>query len=292
MWYQLIISGVSGDLAEALEEDLYGLGASSLTIETANEEEEIFEPEPDAMPLWSTCGIKALFTEEMLCHIAKKQIKDDYPQCSMAVETLEDKAWEREWLKDFKPKCFGTRLWICPTHLSPLEPDAVNIMLDPGLAFGTGTHETTALCLSFLDGYLLEDKMVLDMGTGSGILAIAAIKLGAKSVVATDIDPQAIFATKQNAKNNQIDEEKLDVHLVAEKPLQSFDLILANILSGTLISLKETLCNALNAKGVLVLSGILNTQKEEVIAAFQQTLTLIETKQKGDWVMLVFKKER
>lgn len=288
MWYQLVIHGVSQEVMEPIEALLYDYGACSLTFE-ADSSEEIFEPALDSTPLWSVCCIKALFTEEPRCLDATKFLRASFENLSYDTEVLPDKAWEREWLKDFKPMSYGERLWVCPTHLAPPDANAVNVMLDPGLAFGTGTHETTSLCLRFLDGLDISQKTVMDFGTGSGILAIASAKLGAKKVYATDIDEQAIFATKKNAIANQIDEHKIDAFLVDEKTAPPVDIVLANILSGTLIHLKDTLCSLVKDDGLLVLSGILSPQKDEVIKAYSRHARLQEIEEDGDWVMLVLK---
>ncbi len=289
VWYQLVIHGVSEEVIEPLESLLYDYGACSLTFE-ADSSEEIFEPALDSTPLWSVCCIKALFTEEALCLDATKCLKTSFENLSYDTEVLPDKAWEREWLKDFKPMSYGKRLWVCPTHCEPPDATAVNILLDPGLAFGTGTHETTALCLRFLDGAEVSDKTVIDFGTGSGILAIASAKLGASKVYATDIDEQAIVATKQNALSNQVENDKIEAFLVDEKSPPQADIVLANILSGTLISLSDSLCELVTSQGLLVLSGILTSQKDDVIKAFSRNVRLQESQQDGDWVMLVFKK--
>lgn len=290
VWYQLVIHGVSQEAMESLEALLYDYGACSLTFE-ADSSEEIFEPALDSTPLWSVCRIKALFTEEAACLDATKCVRESFENLSYETEILPDKAWEREWLKDFKPMSYGDRLWVCPTHCEPPEKDAVNIMLDPGLAFGTGTHETTALCLRFLDGYDVTDKTVLDFGTGSGILAIAAALLGAKQVYATDIDEQAIIATKQNAASNGVDSDKIDAFLSGEKVPPAVDIVIANILSGTLIELQDTLCGLVSEQGVLVLSGILTSQKDEVVQVFSRQLSFQASHEDGDWVMLLFKKD-
>lgn len=290
MWYQLKIDKVKKADVEPIETLLYEHQALSTTIETDGGE-EIFEPELDTTPLWEEAKLTALFDDESVMEEAKTYLTHEFPSLAISDETLEDRAWEREWLKDFKPMCYGKRLWVCPTHESPPEPDAITIMLDPGLAFGSGTHETTTLCLEWLDSANLSEKNVIDYGTGSGILAIASLKLGASHAYATDIDPQAIIATVNNAKTNAIDLTALDTFVVGEGELAAADIVLANILSNTLVELTATLTDLVKPKGYLVLSGILQSQHESVLNAYQDNFDVVEIKQKNDWVLVALKRQ-
>jgi len=209
------------------------------------------------------------------------------------IEPLEDRDWAREWLKDFKPMRFGRQLWICPTAYSPPDPAAVNLILDPGLAFGTGTHATTALCLEWLDGADLEGKEVVDYGCGSGILAIAAARLGAKIVWAVDNDPQALVATRDNAARNGVT-DKLQISLpsrfLERRPSPKADLLLANILAGPLVSLSPVFAAQLTPGASLVLSGILKSQEQDIRRAYVTDFAELEATTKEDWIRITAKR--
>jgi ribosomal protein L11 methyltransferase len=192
-------------------------------------------------------------------------------------------------MDDFKPQQFGNRLWICPTWATPPEPYAVNLMLDPGLAFGTGTHPTTALCLTWLEANaaFLQERTVIDYGCGSGILAIAALKLGATHLYAVDIDEQALTATKNNIKTNNIDSQQITI-TTPEALNTATDLLLANILLAPLMTLKERFLSLLKPRGFLVVSGILEEQAPHLIQAYDATFTLSNQFNKDGWSLLVF----
>lgn len=199
------------------------------------------------------------------------------------IEQLEDKDWEREWMDNFHPMRFGERLWICPSWRDVPDPTAVNVMLDPGLAFGTGTHPTTAMCLQWLDSLDLTDKTVIDFGCGSGILAIAALKLGAKHVVGIDIDPQAIQASRDNAERNGVS-ERLSLYLPKDQPENlSADVVVANILAGPLRELAPLIGVLPVAGGRLGLSGILASQAQSVADAYQDKFELDAVAEKEEW---------
>jgi ribosomal protein L11 methyltransferase len=198
---------------------------------------------------------------------------------------LEDQVWERVWLEHFHPMQFGRRLWICPAGQRPAAQNAVIVELDPGLAFGTGTHPTTALCLEWLEGSDLAGNNLIDYGCGSGILAIAALRLGAANAIAVDHDPQALEATRDNAIKNGV-HERLTVHLPADAPRQPSDLLVANILAGPLIELAPRLCGLLKPGGRFALSGILADQGAAVAAAYAPFATLGPRHQRDDWILL------
>jgi len=211
------------------------------------------------------------------------------PDFKYKLEPLEDKDWEREWMDNFHPMQFGERLWICPSWRDVPDPNAVNVMLDPGLAFGTGTHPTTALCLRWLDGIEMTDKTVVDFGCGSGILALAALKLGAKRVIGIDIDPQALQATKENARRNGV-EDRLDVYLPEDQPELEADVVMANILSGPLLELQSVITNYCKPGGLLVLSGILAEQVTRIEEAYANDITLEPSAIDGEWARVSGKK--
>lgn len=286
-WIQIRLNATN-DTAETISDALMELGAASVTFVDA-QDTPVFEPLPGETRLWGDTDVIGLFdavTEMAPVIDALKAMPELANQMTYKVEALEDKDWEREWMDNFHPMLFGRRLWICPSWREAPEPDAVNVMLDPGLAFGTGTHPTTALCLTWLDGLDLTGKSVVDFGCGSGILAIAAIKLGAQTVVGLDIDPQALTASADNAQRNGV-EEKLTVYLPKNQPadLQA-DVVVANILAGPLRELAPVISSLVKPGGQLALSGLLVEQAEELRAIYGQWFDLNPTAIEGDWCRL------
>jgi ribosomal protein L11 methyltransferase len=284
---QLILPIGAADPAP-YEDALLAAGASSITLEDEGDD-PVLEPLPGTTPLWPRVRLKALFdsgidTDQLLLSLAA-EFGDVLQQARF--ETLADRAWEREWLKDFKPMRFGQRLWICPGGQLPTaeQPTAVVIELDPGLAFGTGTHPTTALCLEWLDGADVADKRVIDYGCGSGILAIAAAKLGASVVSAVDIDPQALIATGDNAERNGV-APLITPQLVDDADLAPADILLANILAGPLESLAPTFAALVHPGGRLVLSGILQNQAEAVATTYAPWFDIAPVVARDDWARL------
>lgn len=285
-WLQVHIPSTAAH-AEAVEDALLALGAQAVTLADAADQ-PLFEPPPGATPLWQETIVSALFdaetdTDALLASLTAQlgAAPADY-----RMEQLADQAWERAWMDDFKPMQFGERLWIVPSWAEPMSGDAVNLRLDPGLAFGTGTHETTAMCLRWLDGADLTGKTVLDFGCGSGVLAIAALLLGAERALACDIDPQALMATRENAALNGV-AHRLDACLPEELPPHAtFDLVIANILAGPLVELAPQLLGHCAPGGELVLSGILAEQADAVEAAYTPTLRFAPRARDGDWVRL------
>jgi ribosomal protein L11 methyltransferase len=229
-----------------------------------------------------------LFEENTDCTELETQLQAILaPWPPYQIQTLEDQEWSRVWMDDFHPKQFGEKIWIRPSWETPPNPQAVNIILEPGLAFGTGTHPTTALCLEWLDTLSdLSDKIFIDYGCGSGILAITAAQLGAAHVWAVDNDPQALEATQENAKKNKV-EKRVSPILPEQLPNIRADGILANILAKPLITLVETFADHLKPNAPLVLSEILKDQTDEVIAAYQPYFTLTEILEKHDWMRIV-----
>ncbi|KZY88469.1 ribosomal protein L11 methyltransferase, partial [Oleiphilus sp. HI0072] len=206
-------------------------------------------------------------------------------------EILENEDWTRKWIDNFKPIQFGRRLWICPSWHDIPEPNAVNLMLDPGLAFGTGTHPTTALCLKWLDAYALNDdglnnKTVVDFGCGSGILGLAALLLGAKSVVGIDNDPQALLATQDNAKRNEVEAQQFPVYLPEDSPKDQVDLVLANILAQPLHDLRSNIAALVKPKGKLILSGILEHQAAALVHDYEEWFEMDKPQLEDGWVCL------
>ena len=286
LWQQIICRTQKSDQA-ALSDALDNAGAVSITYQDAADQ-PVLEPLPGETPLWDDIIITGLFKADSFIAPILFDLRDNplWQLKSLHTEILEEQNWERAWMKDFHPMQFGKNLWIYPSWADIPNDDSVKILLDPGLAFGTGTHPTTALCLEWLDQYPPTDKQVIDYGCGSGVLAVAAAKLGAKSIDATDIDPQALLATADNMQRNQIDPALIRHYLPEQLPQDAADLLLANILSGPLVELADTLLNLVKPNGYLVLSGILAPQKEAILSAYSAQLTQIEVKQSGDWLRI------
>jgi len=269
-WIQIQFT-TETEVQERLEDALLEAGAVSITYVDAADQ-PILEPGLNETPLWDSLQLLALFDSEVdtneVLAMTEQSFGDQLP--SYEIELLQDKEWEREWMEDFHPMQFGERLWICPTWHDPVDPEAVNVRLDPGLAFGTGTHPTTSMCLTALDGIDVKDKTVLDVGCGSGVLAIAALLLGAKSAVGTDIDPQALAASRENATRNGIQEQDFTLYMAGEDPAdQQYDIVLANILAGPLVELAPMLSSRLKPGGKLLLSGLLIEQQNDVLDAYE-----------------------
>ena len=290
-WRQIHFQ-LQGTALEQVEYYLEELGALSVTLKDA-EDEPLFEPPPGALPMWGEVKVEALFDMDSEPEIIQSELvrKMGHEPQGWRVEQLEDQAWERSWMDQFEPMRFGERLWIVPSWHEPPEPDAVNLMLDPGLAFGTGTHPTTALCLEWLDAHSPESLEVLDFGCGSGVLALAALKLGARHVTGVDIDEQALVASRENLVRNQVDETLLSLYLPDELPHSlQFDLVIANILAEPLVGLAEKLISHLRTGGEIILSGILEDQRDRVMEAYEPHVQFVETRVSEEWVCLYGKK--
>jgi ribosomal protein L11 methyltransferase len=288
-WLQLQIETTPAELG-SLEDLMLAAGAVAVTLED-NADEPVLEPAPGETPLWGDTRLTGLYPADTDMDAILASFPEHMTQGrQFRIEILEDKDWEREWIKHYQPMRFGKRLWICPSWLEPPEPEAINLLLDPGLAFGTGTHPTTALCLTELDSLDFSYKRVVDYGCGSGILALAALKLGAVSVLGIDNDPQALSASRDNTARNGIPAERLIVAMPGQEPLPSWvgkaDLVVANILAGPLMDLSSILLELLRQDGTLILSGLLNTQAKELQAHYSQNIALEICGEKENWVCL------
>jgi len=263
------------------------LGAVSVTMEDAKDE-PMLEPAPGETPLWSQTRVTGLFPQESEPELLVQQIREQLAPNSifdLEIEHLADQVWERVWLDAFHPMQFGQRLWIAPDGQTPDDPNAITVQLDPGLAFGTGTHPTTALCLNWLDQADIAGKSVVDFGCGSGILSIAALLLGAKEAIAIDHDPQALEATADNAEKNRVRQRLTILH--SDQPLEvRADITLANILASTLIELEPMFACHTKSKGQIILSGILEEQIDSVAAAFSDNFTIHPPRIKDGWALL------
>jgi ribosomal protein L11 methyltransferase len=273
-WLQFVMDLGALDPDDA-ESALLQAGAVSVTLSDAGDD-PVLEPGPGETPLWVRTQITGLFPGDAEPHSIRKSLQTLLRLATLPahrIERLADREWEREWLKDFGPMRFGERLWVCPHGLEVEAEDAVVVRLDPGLAFGTGTHPTTAMCLEWLDSIDLAGKSILDYGCGSGVLAIAALKLGAATATGMDIDPQATIATRENAAENGV---SVTVYGSDDEIEGQFDVVVANILAGPLVQFADSITSRLAVRGMLALSGVLCEQASEVMAAFDPWIVFDE----------------
>ena len=284
-WIQIRINATA-KTADKVSNMLLGRGAQAVTFMDAKDV-PVYEPMPGETPLWGETEVMGLFdaeTDPAPTIAFFQQIFGE--NVGYKVEQLEDKDWVREWMDHFHPMQFGKRLWICPSWRDVPNPDAVNVMLDPGLAFGTGTHPTTALCLQWLDGLDLAGKTVVDFGCGSGILGIAALKLGAARVIGIDIDPQAIQASRDNAARNGV-ADQIELYLPADQPQDvEADVVVANILAGPLRELAPLIAGHGKAGSLMALSGVLESQAPELETIYGQWFEMDPTAVKEEWCRL------
>ena len=285
-WLQLRVQS-SRDDAQIVEQALLDNGACSVTLQD-NADQPILEPALGETPLWEDTLITGLFEADIDTTAISAAIELQIAPLTPASrwEQLEDKDWEREWMSNFKPIHCGGELWICPSWCEPPNPQAVNLLLDPGLAFGTGTHPTTWLCLNWLSQQQLDGKTIVDFGCGSGILGIAALLLGADRFVGTDIDPQALIATRDNALRNGLQPQHCPVYLPGDCPKTEADVVMANILAGPLVELAETLASLTKSGGRLCLSGVLTSQSREIIERYEQWFDFDPVSEKDEWISL------
>lgn len=288
-WLQLSLD-TSAEGVEALEDLMLATGAVAVTL-ADNADQPLLEPGVGETPLWNKVRLTGLYPADTDMDAVLAQFPGALLEgANGRQEILEDKDWEREWMKHYAPMRFGERLWVCPSWLEPPEPDAVNLVLDPGLAFGTGTHPTTALCLAELDAMDLSGAVAVDYGCGSGILAVAALKLGATRVLGVDNDPQALDASRDNASRNNIPPDALPLALPGAFDAGAWrgaaDLVIANILAGPLVELSDTLLDFLRPGGTLLLSGLLETQAPELCEHYGERVDIGVAGSKDGWVCL------
>ncbi len=265
-------------------------GAVAVTLED-NADQPVLEPGVGETPLWQQTRLTGLYPADTdMTSVLAAFPESTLAECRQRVEILEDKDWEREWMQHYRPMRFGKRLWVCPSWMDPPEPEAVNLMLDPGLAFGTGTHPTTELCLRELDGMQLAGRTAVDYGCGSGILGVAALALGATAVLGVDNDPQALAASRDNAERNHIAAELFPLALPAQVDFAAWQdscgLVIANILAGPLMDLSGELLRFLRPGGTLLLSGLLDSQVDSLSAHYHDRISLSVSGEKDGWVCL------
>jgi ribosomal protein L11 methyltransferase len=288
-WLQLRLDTQRPDTS-SWEDLLLASGAVAVTLED-NADQPLLEPGVGETPLWNLTRVTGLYPadtdmQQVLQEMPEHLLQNANPR----IEILEDKDWEREWMQHYRPMQFGERLWVCPSWQEPPDPDAVNLLLDPGLAFGTGTHPTTALCLAQLDAMTLRGHIIVDYGCGSGILAVAALKLGAAQALGVDNDPQALAACRDNAQRNDIAPEQLVVAFPDEVELEHWshraNVVVANILAGPLLELSDRLIEFLHPDGTLLLSGLLESQAAALRAHYADRLPLAIVGEREGWVCL------
>lgn len=288
-WLQLRLDASSPEV-ESLEDTLLASGAVAVTMED-NADQPVLEPGVGETPLWQLTRLTGLYPADadmnaVLMHFSAGALGE----LNHRIEILEDKDWEREWMQHYQPMQFGKRLWVCPSWIAPPDPDAVNLLLDPGLAFGTGTHPTTSLCLAELDSLPLQGQTIVDYGCGSGILAVAALKLGAQFALGVDNDPQALAASLDNAGRNQISETSLAVAFPGQFDTSQWagnaDTVIANILAGPLMELSDTLLQFMKPGSTLLLSGLLASQAEGLCAHYAPQIDLQVASEMDGWVCL------
>jgi len=280
-WFNITVVSTRDRLV-SLEDRLWNQGAVSVTVEDATDS-AIYEPPLGEQPIWQKVVVTGLFGADARLEEISAALKEEGFEVAL-VDKVKDRAWEREWMNRFEPMQFGNQLWVCPTGFD--KPRGIVIQMDPGLAFGTGTHETTRLCLEYLDGLDVTGWSVLDYGCGSGVLGIGAVLKGAESVVAIDNDPQAVTTTQENAERNEV---SLEVSMPGS-PLEPADLVFANILAGPLAELASQLLNATKAGGLLVLSGIMSSQKEWMVGVYEAEANLVDEAELNGWIRLVWQR--
>ncbi len=272
--------------ADAAEQACVGLGALSVSF-SDQRDDAVYEPRAGEIRLWPATRVQALYAAvradpTLIAALARALGVEPRRLQARAVP---DRAWEREWLRDFHPRRLGRRLWICPRHENVEAPDAVVVRLDPGLAFGTGTHATTALCLEWLDAAALAGRELIDYGCGSGVLAIAALRLGARRAHCFDIDPQALLATGENAEVNGVADRLQVCQRDCDLP-DTGDLLLANILSEALIGLSRRFAALIAPGGQVVLCGILAGEAEAVTARYSAWFDMQAYRESQGWAAL------
>jgi len=290
-WVQITLSS-SPENSEFLEDMLLLCGAGAVSM-LDGADQPVFEPIKGTTPLWQDTQVMGLFEADtdgdaLLDYLGNGWLAAfaNTPFPNYKLEILEDKDWERQWMDRFEPLQFGSRLWVCPSWKPVPDPMAVNLMLDPGLAFGTGSHPTTALCLQWIAEQDWQGKTVIDYGCGSGILAIGAMLMGAERVLGVDNDTQALTATKDNAQRNGITAQAIPVFLPEDTPQEAVDVMLANILAGPLIEMAAHLAELTKVRGLITLSGILEHQADAVVEAYSPWFDMHTVVSKDEWVRI------
>jgi len=290
-WKQISFEVKKSEI-DLVSEVLMGLGSISITYSDALDD-AIYEPPVGQTPLWDNVKVNALFSSEVNQKSIETSISDICNIVVIDTVALKDRVWEEECQKDFPSMRFGKRLWVCPSWdtESILSNNSIVIHMDPGLAFGTGTHQTTSLCLEYLDSNPPKNLHVIDFGCGTGILAIAAAKFGAKSVIAIDNDPQAVLSSKENVAKNKCENTITTIHSINQGNDRKCDLLIANILANPLVELESLFSDLVHTNGMLLLSGILKEQVDRVVKCYSINFSNIEVANKGEWFRISGKRK-
>lgn len=284
-WYEVSLNCKAAEV-EPVIAYMEDIGALAVSIYDA-EDQPLLEPLPGETPLWDEAKIVGLYPISSTIEILQNKLASKFTNNKIEVNILQDQAWERCWMEHFKPMQFADKLWVIPSNLTDFEQSGIKLILDPGLAFGTGTHPTTSLCLTYLAENPPQHKTVLDFGCGSGILGIAALKLGAKFLYGIDHDSQAITSSIDNLQRNQITKQQFQICLPKDLPPNTkVDLIVANILAKPLVELAPTMEQYCADNGKIILSGLLQNQVEEVIAAYKPWFDFKPAVFEDEWVLL------
>ena len=291
IWKQISFE-VKKSETDLVSEVLMGLGSVSITYSDALDD-AIYEPPVGQTPLWDNVKVNALFSSEVNQKSIETSISDICNIVVIDTVTLKDRVWEDECKKDFPSMRFGKRFWVCPSWdtETKFSNDSIVIHMDPGLAFGTGTHQTTSLCLEYLDSNPPKNLHVIDFGCGTGILAIAAAKFGAKSVIAIDNDPQAVLSSKENVAKNKCENTITTIHSINQGSDRKCDLLIANILANPLVELEPLFSDLVHTNGMLLLSGILKEQVDRVVKCYSINFSNIEVANKGEWFRISGKRK-
>ena len=291
IWKQISFE-VKKSETDLVSEVLMGLGSVSITYSDALDD-AIYEPPVGQTPLWDNVKVNALFSSEVNQKSIETSISDICNIVVIDTVTLKDRVWEEECQKDFPSMRFGKRFWVCPSWdtETKFSNDSIVIHMDPGLAFGTGTHQTTSLCLEYLDSNPPKNLHVIDFGCGTGILAIAAAKFGAKSVIAIDNDPQAVLSSKENVAKNKCENTITTIHSINQGSDRKCDLLIANILANPLVELEPLFSDLVHTNGMLLLSGILKEQVDRVVKCYSINFSNIEVANKGEWFRISGKRK-
>lgn len=290
-WLQFSLA-TTKDQVDAWSEFLLDSGAAAISLED-NQHQGIYELNPDHKPMWDKLKIIALFTEDIDPLLVQAQLANYIDAEALAAghwKKIVEEDWLDKWKEDLQPMHFGNNLWICPSWCEIPDPTAINIILDPEQAFGTGTHPTTALCLGWIARNINSGDVVVDYGCGSGILAIAAAKMGASKTYGTDIDPLCLEVSNNNALKNHVSADDFITCLPEQMPAIKADLMIANILAQPLVGLAPTLAALLKPEGKLVLSGILAEQTDMVIQGYRPWFDDFEVQQQAEWVRITARK--
>ena len=293
-WIQIKLF-TNKELVEEWSDLLLETGACAVTLHD-KENQAIFEPNPGDLPLWEQVQLIALYPEDAHVEFITLQLKELLGKdIVLQIENIAEQDWQNTWKENLQPMHFGNNLWICPSWCTIPDQSAINIILDPGMAFGTGTHPTTALCLEWLAANMHANNTVIDFGCGSGILGIAAAKLGASVVYCIDCDPQALLSTTENANRNSIPTSQLQTMLNSGHQYQQLaatkvDTVVANILANPLTELATLLANHVKPGGNIVLSGLLTTQADDIIATYSQWFENLAITTKDEWVRITGRK--